>query len=84
MTKRSKTSKQDQLIKVLTRAKGAKTIVLVKKREWQPHNIRTAVLRLRTLGYEVQSNKGLEKTGATYSIVRKINRKELAGAGSAI
>ena len=70
MTKspKTRTTKKDQLIRLLGARSGRSADILSKKLEWQPHTVRAAVSGLRKAGFEVACETQ-SKGGTKYRIL---------------
>jgi len=47
-------SKREQLIDLISRARGARLEVLIEKLGWQAHTVRAAISRLRKQGFDIE------------------------------
>ena len=56
-------SKQEKLIRLVSRKNGSRTIQLEKELGWQSHTVRAAICGLRKIGVEIETGK--TKSGQT-------------------
>lgn len=64
----SKTSKAQQLVKLLAMPNGAKTSTICRRLSWQPHSVRAAISRLRTGGNITVTSHSKRSGETVYSI----------------
>ena len=64
-----RTTKKDQLIKLLGSKAGADIRTLSDKLEWQHHTTRAAVSGLRKAGYEVSNERSVKDGVSKYRII---------------
>jgi len=66
-------SKQDQLIKLLSRKQGADTATISSKLGWQPHTTRAALSGLRKVGFDITKESAGAGKPTRYRIVKAPN-----------
>ena len=79
----SRTTKKDQLIKLLGTKSGADIKSLSEKLGWQQHTTRTAMSGLRKAGYEVAGQKPAKGGMSKFRILSSPAAPQKANAGAA-
>ncbi|KIN63609.1 putative bacteriophage-related protein [Sulfitobacter noctilucicola] len=80
LSKSSRTTKKDQLIKLLGTKTGADIKSLSEKLGWQQHTTRAAMSGLRKAGYEVAGEKAAKGGASKFRILAAPTVPKKAGA----
>ncbi|MGJ8557103.1 MAG: DUF3489 domain-containing protein [Sulfitobacter geojensis] len=80
LSKSSRTTKKDQLIKLLGTKTGADIKSLSEKLGWQQHTTRAAMSGLRKAGYEVAREKAVKGGASNFRILSAPTVPKEAGA----
>ncbi len=67
--RRTRKTKTDRLIALLSKSSGARGSVVAKRLGWQPHTVRAALSGLRKRGFDVRTSKSPKSGETIYTIV---------------
>ncbi len=67
--RRTRKTKADRLIDLLSKPSGARGSIVAKRLGWQPHTVRAALSGLRKRGFDVRTSKSPKSGETIYAIV---------------